>query len=164
MSIDDLPQFEPLPLREPKSEEEEQLFYPEWHCFCCGDSGIVQAHLVRLVMPNYDSDHDKWVACQNWDCTKFSDRWGAVDLSNFDTRFKPDICAKLDKISRQDWRTTISIQVELRKLASSKKMSGAKDRTINDDREVWQRKEEIENLSPQQWAGMRKAYLGGNDG
>ncbi|MBO3458497.1 hypothetical protein G7B40_024940 [Aetokthonos hydrillicola Thurmond2011] len=162
MNIDDLPNFEPLPLRKPKTEEEE-LFYPKWHCFCCSDSGIVRSHLVHLVMPNYNPDHDKWVACQNWDCTKFNDRWGNIDISNFDTRFLPGICQKLDLKHRQDWQQTITIQIEIKKLASSLKMPGSSDRTENSEQEVQQRKAEIEAISPEQWESMRKDYLGDDD-
>lgn len=38
-----------------------------------------------------------------------------------------------------------------------------RDRTDNDNREVQQRKAEVEAIGPKQWAAMRKAYLGGDD-
>jgi hypothetical protein len=161
--IDDLPQFEPLPVIEPLPEEEREVFYPRWHCFCCQDSGLVRSMLVKLIMPNYDDNRDKWVACQNLSCNQFNERWSGVPLDNFDTRFLPAICQKLDLKSREDWRNTVQRQVDIRALSKKLAMPGSQERTDNDNREVQQRKREIESISPQQWKSMRKAYLGGDE-
>jgi len=158
--IDDLPQFEPLPIIEPQPEEERELFYPKWHCFCCQDSGLVRTAWVRKVMPNYDDNRDKWVACQNLGCNKFNERWSGVPLENFDTRFLPAICQKLDLKSREDWRNTLTHQVDIRALSKSLAMHGLCDRTNNDNREVLSRKAEVEAISHEQWMAMSKRYLG----
>ncbi len=158
--IDDLPQFEPLPVIPPLQDEEEELFYPRWHCFCCQDSGIVNAHLVRLVMPNYDDRRDKWVACQNLGCNKFNERWSGVPLDNFDNRFQPAICQKLDLKSRSDWRSTVEHQVEIIKLAKKLKMPFCGERTEDQNREVQQRKAEIEAITHEQWLEMKNKHLG----
>ena len=133
---DDLPQFEPLPVIPPPQEDSEEVFYPKWHCFCCQDSGLVNIHLVRLVMPNYDDNRDKWVICQNLGCNKFSERWSGVPLDNFDTRFQPEICQKLDLKNRENWRNTVERKVDILKLAKKLKMPGVRERTEDQNREV----------------------------
>lgn len=158
--IDDLPQFEPLPVIEPLLEEEKELFYPKWRCFCCQDSGLVRPLLVKLVMPNYDDNRDKWVACQNLSCNQFNERWSGVPLHNFDTRFLPAICQKLDLKSREDWRKTVQRQVDIRALSLKLAMPGSQERTEQDNQEVQQRKAEVEAISHEQWMAMKKAYLG----
>lgn len=158
--IDDLPQFEPLPVIPPQPEEEKELFYPKWHCFCCQDSGLVRSMLVRLIMPNYDDNRDKWVACQNLTCNKFIERWSGVPLENFDTRFLPAICQKLDLKSREDWRNTVQRQVDIRALSKKMTMPGTKERTENDNREVQQRKAEIEAINHEQLMAMKDEYFG----
>ncbi|BAZ33657.1 hypothetical protein NIES4074_61710 (plasmid) [Cylindrospermum sp. NIES-4074] len=164
MNFDDLPQLEPLPLI-PEQEEDKELFYPSWQCFCCQDSGIVQQHLARLIMPKYSWNNDKWPACQN--CDAFNQRWGDAGLQNFDTRFNLKICQKLDLISRDDWQQTVQRQIDIRAIASAsetiaKKMTmpGSSDRTANDEREVQQRKQEAEAYD---WAAATTAYLGGGE-
>lgn len=173
--IDDLPTFEPLPLIPPQKEEEKELFYPQWHCFCCQDSGIVAANLVKLVMPNYDDNRDKWVACQNLGCKRFNERWSGVTLDNFDTRFLPAICQKLDTKNRENWRSTVEHQASVLKLAKKLRMPGSHHRTENDERKIQQRKAEMESqyalegLSQEQSAeaitssesiAMSKKYMG----
>ncbi|WP_414553054.1 hypothetical protein [Anabaena sp. CCY 0017] len=141
--IDDLPQFEPIPLRSEEENQEEEIFYPRWRCFCCQDSGLVAQDLVRLIMPQYNPDRDKWVLCQAGHCDA-SKRWENVPIENFDTRFIPSICQKLDLINREQWRNSVKQQINIRQLAKKRKMPGSSERTENDNREVQQRKQEIE--------------------
>jgi hypothetical protein len=143
--IDDLPQFEPIPLRPEQENQEEEIFYPQWRCFCCQDSGLVAQDLVRLIMPQYNPDRDKWVLCQAGHCDA-SKRWENVPIENFDTRFIPSICQKLDLINREQWRDSVKQQINIRQLAKKRKMPGSGDRTENDNREVQQRKQEIEGI------------------
>ncbi len=91
-----LPQLPREPVR-PELEgagADKELWQPHWRCFCCQDTGIVQIRLVQLIIPDYDSVHDKWVACQNPRCEA-----GAAyrDDPNYDQRFTAGICAELDK-------------------------------------------------------------------
>lgn len=158
--MDDLPNFEPLPVIPPEVEEEKEIFYPKWHCFCCQDSGIVAVNLVRLIMPNYDHNRDKWVACQNLGCDKFDERWSGVSADNFDNRFLPEICQKLDLKNRENWRNTVKHQVDIQKLSKKLKMPGSGERTEEDNCKIIQRKREIEAITHQQWMQMRVAYMG----
>lgn len=141
--IDDLPQFEPIPLRSEEENQEEEIFYPRWRCFCCQDSGLVAQDLVHLIMPQYNPDRDKWVLCQAVHC-EASKRWENVPIENFDTRFIPSICQKLDLINREQWRNSVKQQINIRQLAKKRKMPGSGERSENDNREVQQRKQEIE--------------------
>jgi hypothetical protein len=142
-----LPQFDPLPQRpeEEKEKEEPTIFHPRWKCFCCGDTGKIQAHLVWLLMPKYNSHRDKTPVCLR--CTVFKTLI-RVGSENFDFRFKPDICEKLDQFSRRDWQLTIERQSQIKKLVGREtlKLAAAKnlrlrDRTEGEDRDQ-QRKHE----------------------
>ncbi len=42
---------------------------PDWNCFCCQDTGQIQAHLVRRIIPDYDHNRDRIPICQ--ECNKF---------------------------------------------------------------------------------------------
>ncbi|WP_016948767.1 hypothetical protein [Anabaena sp. PCC 7108] len=157
--IDDLPQFEPIPLRPEEENKEGEIFYPQWRCFCCQDSGLVSCHLVQLIMPKYNPNRDKWVLCQTGYCNA-SKRWENVGVENFDTRFIPSICQKLDLINRENWRNTVQQQINIRQLAKKLKMPGSGDRTDNDNRNVQQRKQEIEAISHEEWMNISNEYLG----
>lgn len=132
-----------------------EIFYPQWHCFCCHDSGLVQMYLVRLVVPNYRPDRDKWVMCQNPGCDAFSTRW-TDPIENFDPRFTPLTCQKLDRFSRDDWRETVQRQVDIHQLAQKMKMPGSFERTENDNREALQRRQEVDKYD---WAGASNKYF-----
>ncbi len=92
-----------------------------------------------------------------------------------DTRIDFKVCRHLDKFERDNWKRTTQQQFEIVKkrvdlvtneiakahsLASSDAYGG-KQRTSNDEREVQQHKAEIEAISPEQWASMKKDYLVG---
>lgn len=156
--IDDLPKFERL-LLNPQLDEEKEIFYPKWKCFCCEDSGFVQNRLIRMIIPEYDYNQDKNVACQNPSCKKFNEMWGHINIENFDTRFLPTICQKLDLFSREDWHNSVQHQIDVRSLAKKMAISGTVDRTENNNREVQKRKKEIESISHEQWMAIRKEYL-----
>ncbi|AFZ28359.1 hypothetical protein Cylst_6588 (plasmid) [Cylindrospermum stagnale PCC 7417] len=156
--IDDLPQFEPVPLRPEEENQEEEIFYPRWRCFCCQDSGLVSRDLVQLIMPKYNPDRDKWVLCQGANCDA-SKRWENVPIENFDIRFIPSICQKLDLINRENWRNTVKQQINIRQLAKKLKMPGSGNRTENDNREVQQQKQEIEAIYEEEWMKMSNVHL-----
>jgi hypothetical protein len=159
MNINELPAFEPIPIRE--QIDNQQDFYPTWKCFCCHDSGKIQKHLVKQVIPNYNSDIHLWVACQNTSCNKFRENWCGADPKNFDMRFSPLTCQKLDLIERENWYQTIDNKEEIIKqvkiISQKLKMRGVKDRTENDNREVQQRKQDAENYD---WSTASKVYWG----
>lgn len=79
-------------------------------------------------------------------------------------RLTAAICQELDRISREDWRQSTQQKfVNLKALSQKMSMSGSRDRTENDNREVAQRKAEVEAISPEQWAAIRGAYLGADE-
>ncbi|WP_199317783.1 hypothetical protein [Richelia sinica] len=156
-----LPQFDRMPINPRTEATEKGVFYPRWRCFCCADSGFIQLNLIRLIIPDYNPHQDKNVICQNHGCNEFDNKWGNIPLENFDTRFVPEICQKLDFINRENWSKTVQRQVEIRQLANSLKMPHQiYERSANDEREILQSKTEIEAYD---WAGMAKAYIGGSD-
>ncbi|MEA5553304.1 hypothetical protein VB713_20405 [Anabaena cylindrica UHCC 0172] len=157
--IEDFPKFEKLPSHPHKQNEDKEIFYPQWNCFCCQDSGFVQLRLVQIIIPDYNYQQDKNVACQNPSCKKFHEKWGNIHLENFDTRFLPAICQKLDLWSRKDWRNTVKRQIDFHGLAKKMAMPGTTDRTENDNREVQHRKQEIQAISHNQWMRQTEAYL-----
>ena len=155
---------------EDKPGYEKQIWSPSWQCFCCQDTGKVHPHLVKLVIPGYDWDSDRIPICQKSKC-KFGANWLHLGFANIDMRLNADICQELDKFSREDWRNTTQQQFEKYKkrieasfnqIAQERSLT-KKNRTQNDEREVQQRKAEIEAISPDQWEAMNKAYLIGSN-
>ena len=108
------PKLERLLLRPELEEQPKQVWRPTWHCFCCEDTGYVKDVLIKLVIPDYDSDKDRNVACRN--CERVSIY--SLEISDsLDWRFTPDLCARLDRIHRDNWAKTVQKQSELRKRA-----------------------------------------------
>lgn len=164
---DNLPQFERSPIL-PNEVEDKEIWQPKWNCFCCQDTGQIQAHLVRLIILDYDHNRDRIPVCQG--CNKF-DRHNLRDYGVLDTRFDLFLCKKLDGISRNDWKQITQKQFEKYKkqldiatdqISKSHSLASS-DRTQNDDREVQQRKAEVEAISPEQWEAMNKTYLVGSN-
>ncbi|MBD2682891.1 MULTISPECIES: hypothetical protein [Nostoc] len=159
---ENLPQFERLPINPKKEEEDKEIWQPNWNCFCCQDTGQIQAHLVRLIISDYDPNRDRIPVCQG--CNKF-DRHNLMDYGVLDTRFDLFLCKKLDRIAREDWKQVTQKQFEIVKqrinqISKSHSLSSS-DRTDNDNREVKQRKAEVEAITPDQWKAMRDDYLVG---
>ncbi|MFK0730438.1 MAG: hypothetical protein ACIWVG_04585 [Gloeotrichia echinulata HAB0833] len=154
-----LPELPSQPVRdEDKPGYQKEIWQPTWHCFCCQDSGIVRSHLAKMVIPTFDFDRDLLPICQAPGCNA-GGRWLRLQ-GNIDMRLTATICQELDRISREDWRKSIRRQVDIRALAQKLAMSGTKQRTENDNREVQQRKAEIEAITHEEWIAMKNAYLG----
>ncbi|MHC5672993.1 hypothetical protein [Nostoc sp.] len=162
---ENLPTFERSPIL-PNEEKDKEIWQPRWNCFCCQDTGQIQGHLVKLIISDYDPNRDRIPVCQG--CNKF-DRHNLRDYGVLDTRFDLFLCKKLDAISRADWKQVTEKQFEKYKkqldiatgaIAQSHSLA-VTNRTSNDEREVQQRKAEVEAISPEQWGAMNKAYLVG---
>ncbi|WP_229490646.1 hypothetical protein [Nostoc favosum] len=118
-------------------------------------------------MPQYNSSLDRNPVCQAPGCNEGAN-WLHLKR-NIDMRFTAAICQELDRINREHWRQATQQQFERYKkqldiatgaIAQSHSLA-ISNRTSNDDREVQQRKAEIEAISPEQWGAMNKAYLVG---
>ena len=109
-----LPRLERLLLRPELEEQPKEVWRPTWRCFCCQDTGYVNDSLIRLVIPDYDSDFDRSVACQNCERVYV---YAQLVQDSLDWRFTPDTCEKLDRVYRDDWARTLAYQHELRKQA-----------------------------------------------
>jgi hypothetical protein len=162
---DNLPQFERSPIL-PDVEKDKEIWQPRWNCFCCQDTGEIQGHLVRLVIPDYDHNRDRSPICQA--CNKFN-KHNLIECGVFDTRFDLFLCKKLDAISRAQWKEATEKQFEKHKkqldvatgaIAQSHNLA-LTNRTFNDGREVRLRKAEIDAISPEQWGAMNESYLVG---
>ncbi len=147
MIIKQLPQLPPEPIRPERlsSEAMKEVWKPSWRCFACHDSGIINYYLVFLVIPDFNDKIHKYPACKNPSCKNIAP---ASSNPNYDHRFSIEVCRELDKICREDWAQTIENKfINFKALAEMKKMPGSTDRTANDDREILQRKAEIEAQS-----------------
>ena len=153
-----LPQLPSEPVRFHTELEEVEIYQPSWACFCCEDRGIVTPLNARLVIPDYNYDRDRLPICQADGCSK-SDKWSHLGHNNLDIRFTSAICCQLDKHSREDWRrTTERKSIDIRTMAKKLSMGGISDRTLNDNREVQQRCEEIKAISSEQWLAMKDEH------
>ena len=162
-----LPQLPRQVIRPETEQEEKEIWHPEWKCFCCQDSGILQSHLVQLVIPDYNHRHDRLPICQSSGCKKGS-RWLHLGSGNLDMRFTSAICQQLDMHERTAWRLTVERKaIDIRSLANKMTMpdvkyrDGRKERNSNDEREIQQRKAEIEEIPPKDWLKMAHEYKHG---
>ncbi|MEA5569151.1 hypothetical protein [Anabaena sp. UHCC 0399] len=146
----EFPQFEPLPVR-PEEAEDKEIWQPSWKCFCCQDTGKVQPHLIRLVMPNYNYERDCLPICQLCSC---GDKlYHLTEFGVIDTRFETLLCRKLDALARDEWRNATQeqfaiakkkVQLATNEVAQTRSLR-KRNRTQNDEREVQIRKAEVEN-------------------
>jgi hypothetical protein len=158
-----LPELPPEPIRrEDQPGYEKEIWQPSWECFCCEDSGIVRSHLASMVIRGYDSKRDRIPICQAPGCSA-GVNWLHLE-GNIDMRLTAAICQELDRINREDWQKTTERKfINLKSLSKKLAMPGTRDRTDNDNREVQQRKAEIEAISPEKWKGWKTAYLGASE-
>ena len=144
------PKLERLLLRPELEEQPKKVWRPTWHCFCCEDTGYVKNFLIRLVIPDYDTDKDRNVACQN--CQRVSIYAQAI-IDSLDWRFTPDLCSELDRLEREDWARTVEKQSELRQRAlelvdelAERKSISLRRRTPQEEMEVRRRHSEAIDL------------------
>ena len=139
-----LPEFDINPIRPDKEPHiDETVFFPDWQCFCCHDSGFVDPRLTKLVIREYDYWRDKRAVCQR--CEEGIHYEDYYD--NYDQRFSKQVCNELDTIERREWADEAKAQqrrINLNQLNKSMTMPGAIGRTANDEREIQLRKQEIE--------------------
>lgn len=166
--LDNLPQFERLPINKETEDEDKEIWQPNWNCFCCQDTGQIQAHLVNLIISDYNPNFDRIPVCQG--CNKF-DRHNLRDYGVLDTRFDLFLCKKLDALSRTEWKRTTEKQFKKYKneiylathAISIPHNLASNSRTPSDEREIHRRKAEVKTITPDQWQAMNKAYFAGVD-
>lgn len=163
----ELPKLNRLLVSPNKESEDEEIFFPDWNCFCCQDTGKVQPHWTRLIIPDFDWNKDKIPLCTN--CNVHHNLIHLLDYEVLDTRFDFQICAELDRIAREDWSNTAKSKQQAIAAAKSKQLTielgkkksfAKRERTENDNREVQQRKAEIEAITHEEWMAMRNKYMG----
>lgn len=142
-----------------------EIWQPSWKCFCCMDSGIIAPHLAAMAIENYNRANDRLPRCAAPGC-KAKCLFDTDQLQDcIDYRVDTQVCQELDLVERESWRNTVRMKhqriVELKQLADKLAMPGSRERTANDDREVQQRKQEVESISHEQWLDM--AYQSGGD-
>ncbi len=154
-----LPKLPRQPIRPDKEfSVDAEIWYPDWKCFCCHDTGIVRPKLAELVIPGYNYDKDLHPACYRCDA-------GGVytNCEEYDQRFNRDICRELDRIERESWTATVKEKqrriLETRLLAQKMSMR-QRDRTSSEEMEASRRHEEVCNADPKKLRGMAQAYLG----
>jgi hypothetical protein len=151
--IDNFPQFEAMPVRPEEETEDKEIWQPSWKCFCCQDTGKVQPHLVRLVMPNYDYNRDRIPICQL--CNAGDKLYHLTEFGVIDPRFETLLCKKLDALAREEWKQATQGQFQITKkrvglitdeLAATHSLTKRK-RTQSDDREIQIRKDNAQDYT-----------------
>lgn len=158
-----LPKLSRQPIRPDKEPgAEQEIWFPDWSCFCCHDSGKILSSLVEVIIPDYDRKRDLQVRCQHPRCATGKSYAGD---RQYDQRFSPAMCVELEKIERSHWkdyvhdaRTALKLKAAIAELSRSKGRS--KPRTENNEREIQQRKAEIEAISHEKWIAQGKEYFG----
>lgn len=85
-----------------KTTTEQGSYFPQWSCFCCGDTGWVPPHLVRKVegYESYDVNEHKNVTCP---C---GIKRNTPISSAFDNSFTEDLRQYFHEMVHQDWIDT----------------------------------------------------------
>ncbi|MBD2039691.1 hypothetical protein [Microcoleus sp. FACHB-672] len=140
-----LPKLEPAyNRRQDCPDYTEQIWQPNWRCFCCEDRGIVAASLARLVIDGYNYERNLLPVCQRRGCYE-ANKWEHLK-DDLDFRLTVEICGELDKISREDWKEVAKNNyrriIDFKTLTTRLTAPGVKDRTHNDEREIAIRKQE----------------------
>lgn len=156
-----LPQLPRKAVHPQVEKQDKEIWRPSWKCFCCQDTGIVHLNLAKLVIPDYNWMRDCLPVCQSPKCDLGS-RWLHLGNNNLDMRFTSVICQQLDMHEREVWNLTVKRKfINLQPVAKKRSMSGVEDRTENDNREIQQRKGEIEAITSEQWLAMKDEYQRG---
>ena len=90
--MNEYPQLQPLSLRDEAQPGYEKIVWkPNWRCFCCHDTGLVQYSLVKKVINNYIPDRHKPIECNATHCNI---RLGETlyETETLDRRFSADLC------------------------------------------------------------------------
>ncbi|MBE9019764.1 hypothetical protein C7Y66_23865 [Chroococcidiopsis sp. CCALA 051] len=151
-----LPKFSRQPVRPDKeSSVDAEIWYPDWKCFCCHDTGIVRPSLAELVIPGYDYDKDLHPACYRCGAGSFY-----TNCEEYDQRLTRGICSELDRIERESWTATVKEKqqriLETRLLAQTMSMR-SRDRTPTEEVEAQQRHEEACNAEPKKLEKAERA-------
>ncbi len=146
-----LPRLSRLLLRPELESQPQSVWRPTWRCFCCQDTGFVTDSLIRLVIPDYDSDFDRSVACQNCERVYV---YAQLVQNSLDWRFTDDTCSQLDRIYREEWAQTLKRKHEAQKQAkglvdelAERKSIRLRRRTPTEEMEAQRRHEDVINLS-----------------
>ena len=146
-----LPQLPREPIRPEREQlpDDQEIWQPDWLCFCCQDSGTVTQNLSQLIIPDYDHHRDKLAACQHPRCEAGRSLRGD---SNYDQRFSAEICTRLDAHSRSAWRDTVKAQQKRIVDLNCVKSLRQRDRTSTEEMLARQRHEaalaEANSLKP----------------
>lgn len=143
-----LPKLSRQPIRPDKDKSvDAEIWYPDWRCFCCHDTGIVRPKLAQLVIPGYDYAKDLHPACYR--CSAGS---AYTHCEEYDQRFNRGICSELDSIERESWTATVKEKqqriLETRLLAQAMSMR-SRDRTPDEELVTIERHESACNAEPE---------------
>lgn len=158
MDIQKLPR---LPMRrEDKPGYEQEIWQPNWACYCCRDTGIVSANLVTLVIADFDPKHDKLPKCSNPDC-QAGENWDSEALVNsLDYRLSAATCQKLDALERESWRQTVKLKQSQISALTRQRSLRKRDRSSQEEMESQRRHEDACSVEPMKLRAMARKYLG----
>jgi hypothetical protein len=151
--LKDFKKLKPISMRpECEPDYDKQLWQPNWHCFCCHDTGFVIDRLAAYVIEGYISGQHKIAVCR---ATKCQAQIGETleSSGSLDRRLTPEICDDLDNLEREEWARSLSKKVELRRQAkgmvdelAERKSMRLRRRTCQEEMEVRRKHEEIADL------------------
>jgi hypothetical protein len=129
------PVFEKLPAlnSRPTSPEDKEIWKPQWHCFCCHDSGFIVRSELVIENPN---PNDPDPLCNRQGCGAASDYRNL----GLDDRIPSEVCQQIHEWEIQSWAET-SHQKWLQIKERIDQLSQGSNRTDNDEREIEIRKE-----------------------
>jgi hypothetical protein len=146
----DFKKLKPIPMRpECEPDYDKKLWQPNWHCFCCHDTGFVIDKLAAYVIEGYVSGQHKIARCRSSKCQ--AQIGETLESSgSLDDRLTRKICDDLDNLEREEWARSLSKKVELRRQAkgmvdelAERKSMRLRRRTCQEEMEVRRKHEEV---------------------
>jgi hypothetical protein len=148
--LKDFKKLKPISMRpECEPDYDKRLWQPNWHCFCCHDTGFVIDRLAAYVIEGYISGQHKIAVCR---ATKCQAQIGETleSSGSLDRRLTPEICDDLDNLEREEWARSLSKKVELRRQAkgmvdelAERKSMRLRRRTCQEEMEVRRKHGEV---------------------
>jgi hypothetical protein len=148
--LKDFKKLKPISMRpECEPDYDKRLWQPNWHCFCCHDTGFVIDRLAAYVIEGYVGGQHKIAVCR---ATKCQAQIGETleSSGSLDRRLTPEICDDLDNLEREEWAWSLSKKVELKRQAkgmvdelAERKSMRLRRRSLQEEMEVRRKQEEI---------------------
>lgn len=109
---------------------DKEIWFPDWGCFCCHDTGLIRPKLVKLATEDFDYMTDFHPVCNA--CVKGQKYSGCEE---YDHRFTRILCLELDRIERENWAVTVKEKQRILQTTDLEQKMGMRKRNRTEEEE-----------------------------